>query len=86
MYCGLGQRTGNSCGEGMTSNTDLPNGMPRLVEVGRSEDEHLAHFSEPSYFFYGPLLDPYVPSPSQTSYPPFSGNSHNPHWILSIKD
>ena len=81
----LGQGTGNSCREDMTDNTDLPDGTPGLEEVDRSEDECLAHFSEPSYFFYGPLPDSSAPSPSQMSCPPFSGNSHNPHWIRSIK-
>ena len=81
----LGRGTDNSCREDMTSNTDLPDGMPGLVEVDRSEDEHSPHSSEPLYSSYDPLLLPYVPSPSQMSYPPFSRNSRNPHWILSIE-
>ena len=69
----------------MAGNTDLPDDMQELGEADRSEDEHSANSSEPSYFSYGPLLDPSVPSPSRMSYPPSSGNSRNPHRIRSIE-
>ena len=71
--------------EGTTGSTDLLGGMSGLVEEKRSEDAHWVHFSEPSYFYFGPLLDSFAPSPLQMFYPPSSGNFHNPHWILNVK-